>query len=63
MARGKGSDVLSLDELLGEGSRGVLLDVVLEPGQVHGLVVGDYDRWSIVDGHSSLFGSRSVLYL
>lgn len=34
MARGKGNDVLSLDDLLGEGSRGVLLDVVLEPGQV-----------------------------
>lgn len=34
MARGKGADVLSLDELTGEGKEGALVDVVLEPGQV-----------------------------
>ncbi|CAM9321032.1 unnamed protein product [Ascophyllum nodosum] len=34
MARGKGSDVLSLDELIGDGKEGALLDVVLEPGQL-----------------------------
>ena len=34
MARGKGADVLSLDELMGEGKEGALVDVVLEPGQV-----------------------------
>lgn len=33
MARGKGADVLSLDELMGEGKEGALVDVVLEPGQ------------------------------
>lgn len=34
MARGKGPDLLSLDELIGEGKEGPLLDIVLEPGQV-----------------------------
>lgn len=34
MARGKGADVLSLDEMIGEGKPGALVDVVLEPGQV-----------------------------
>lgn len=34
MARGKGADVLSLEELVGDGKDGTLLDVVLEPGQV-----------------------------
>ncbi|CAM9621685.1 unnamed protein product [Scytosiphon promiscuus] len=33
MARGKGADVLSLDEVMGEGKEGALVDVVLEPGQ------------------------------
>ncbi|CAM9351130.1 unnamed protein product [Pylaiella littoralis] len=33
MARGKGADVLSLDEVVGEGKEGALVDVVLEPGQ------------------------------
>ncbi|CAN0428042.1 unnamed protein product [Ectocarpus fasciculatus] len=42
MARGKGADVLSLDEMIGEGKPGALVDVVLEPGQVrvvHGVAV------------------------
>lgn len=35
MARGKGADVLSLDELVGQGrEEEILLDIVLEPGQV-----------------------------
>lgn len=34
MARGKGADVLSLDEMIGDGKPGALVDVVLEPGQV-----------------------------
>lgn len=34
MARGKGADVLSLDEVMGDGKEGALVDVVLEPGQV-----------------------------
>eukprot|EP00752_Nemacystus_decipiens_P011678 g10365.t1 len=33
MARGKGADVLSLNEVMGDGKEGALVDVVLEPGQ------------------------------
>ncbi|CAB1099958.1 unnamed protein product [Ectocarpus sp. CCAP 1310/34] len=33
MARGKGADVLSLDEMIGDGKPGALVDIVLEPGQ------------------------------
>lgn len=40
MARGKGADVLSLDEVMGDGKEGALVDVVLEPGQVSRVVTG-----------------------